>query len=415
MSPLALAALVLVAASAVLLYRAQEARLDALARHDTLSADGTRRLEQLSECVIASAQAGVVVVDSLGTIESVNAEGEQLFGARAAELVGRSIFTVPAMHGLPALVSRARRESPPAVRTAAQHELELLSRSGTALPLGVCVNALLTDDQQVSGWVLVCRDLTLTKARELDAEHSRKLTVLGTVASGVAHNFNNILTTVLGRVQLLIRFPQPPEKLGEILRIIEKSALDGAATVKRIQDYTKREQFTLDDLPVDVNEIVSDVVAFTRARWQEQAREKGLTYDVNVEPGTVRPVRGSSSELREVLINLMLNAIDAMPKGGKIRIATETGTRHVRIRFIDDGPGMEPAVKARIFDPFFTTKGRHGTGLGLFESANIVQRHRGRLTCDSEPGRGTTFTIELPSEEQGPAASAPPAPSAPPG
>jgi len=392
MSPIALAVLALVAASAVLLYRAHEAR-----NSELLPSGDPRQHAQLAECVLASVRAGVLVVDALGTVSSVNAEGAALLGVAAAELTGRSVFQVPALHAFPALVSRARSQSPPSVRSSEQLEVELLSRSGTALPLGVCVNAMLADDATVTGWVLVYRDLTLAKARELDAEHSRKLTVLGTVASGVAHNFNNILTTILGRVQLLLRFPQPMEKVHETLRIIEKSALDGAATVKRIQDFSKKQQPTLDDAPVDVNEIVSDVVAFTRARWQEQAREKGLTYEVRVEPGEVRPVLGSSSELREVLINLMLNAIDAMPKGGQIRIATEAGSRHVRIRFIDDGPGMPAEIKARIFDPFFTTKGRHGTGLGLFESANIVQRHRGRLLCDSELGRGTTFTIELPA------------------
>ena len=419
MSPVALAALALVLASLVLLYWTQEVRWHARlsARGADLGAASTTasRLARFTDCVLASVSSGVLVVDTLGRIQLMNAEAESILGCAAGTLVGRSLFDVPSLAALPGLVTQARAATP-AAGGGRQFEIGITNLEGQPLPLGVNVAALAAEDGAVQGYVLVCRNLTETKALIADLEHSRKLSVLGTVAGGVAHNFNNILTTVLGRVQLLIRFPMTMEKVQESLRVIEKSALDGAATVKRIQDYTKKEIAATCTDAVDVNEIVDDVVSFTRARWQEQAREKGLTYDVRVEPGRVTQVRGSSSELREVLINLMLNAIDAMPRGGSIMIRTElvgTGSsdRNVRIRFSDDGPGMQPDVRARIFDPFFTTKGRNGTGLGLFESANIVQRHRGRLLCESQPGMGTTFIIELPATSEM-TASAPPAPAA---
>lgn len=392
MSPVALAALLLVLAALCLLYWSQELRHQA-----RLAAQpDARRLMQYTECVLASVSSGVMVVDTLGRIASINGEAEQFLGCAPGALVGRSLFDIPALSGLPAVVTQARAQGP--ARSARQYEVAASTLAGQPLPLGVTVNALTAADGGVQAYVLVVKNLTESKALAADLEHTKKLTALGTVASGVAHNFNNILTTVLGRVQLLIRFPMTMEKVQDSLRVIEKSALDGAATVKRIQDYSKKEQGALEVSAVDVNEIVGDVVAFTRARWETQAKDKGLTYDVRVEPGAVAPIAGSSSELREVLINLMLNAIDAMPRGGTIVIRTDRLDRNVRILFIDDGPGMPPEVRARIFDPFFTTKGRAGTGLGLFESAQIVRRHSGRLSCDSEPGRGTTFVIELPAE-----------------
>jgi PAS domain S-box-containing protein len=410
MTALGAAIALLLAAAGGLLFWAQEERLVARLRARRNSDRRITDLLQYTECILASITSGVIVVDTLGRITLVNQEAEDILGGARGELLGRSVFDVPQLEALPGLICRVRASSPPDQRSSAQHEIGVTAPGGGKIPLGVSVNALLADDGAVMGYVLVCRNLTETKAMLADIEHARKLTALGTVASGVAHNFNNILTTILGRVQILIRFPMTMEKVTDGLRIIEKSALDGAATVRRIQDYSKKEAPLLELGEVDVNEIVEDVVAFTRTRWHEQAREKGLTYEVAVETRTVPIVRGSSSELREVLINLMLNAVDAMPQGGGIRIRTDCADRAVRIVFVDDGPGMPAEVRTRIFDPFFTTKGRSGTGLGLFESFNIIQRHQGRLTCESEPGRGTTFLIELPAAE-GRRGSVPPASS----
>jgi PAS domain S-box-containing protein len=396
-------ALVLVIVAAILVYWAQEERHRAQLQRLSGSApphDRLARLLSYAESMLASMSSGVLVVDTLGRVAFMNREAESILGVGEREMAGATVHAPGPLSGLAALINQARSECPPGTRSSRQYEIELPGVAGTVVPLGVSINTLMSGDGRVLGYVLVCRNLTETRALRAEMEHSRKLTALGTVASGVAHNFNNILTTILGRVQLMLRFPTPAERLLEGLRIIEKSAIDGTATVRRIQDFTRKAPAApTETADVDANEIVADVVSFTKSRWKEQASERGLAYEVTVEPFPVPPVHGSSSELREVLINLMLNAIDAMPRGGAIRIRTESEEGAVRIRISDSGPGIPPNVQPRIFDPFFTTKGREGSGLGLFESYNIVKRHGGRLLCETGPGKGTCFTIELPAAE----------------
>ncbi len=234
---------------------------------------------------------------------------------------------------------------------------------------------------------------------------SAKLNALGEMAGGVAHDFNNILAAILGRAQLLLQNTSDPATRAQLL-VIEQAALDGAQTVRRVQEFTRvraDERFET----IDVNQVLLGVIELTRPAWEAGAKRRGLTMNVHLDLHATLPTAGNASELREVFTNLVLNAVDAMPWGGDLWISTENGPSLVRISIRDTGVGMDAETRARVFDPFFTTKDTKGTGLGLSVAYGIVSRHHGRIEVDSELGKGTTFTLEFPVGEGSLATTAP--------
>ncbi len=221
-----------------------------------------------------------------------------------------------------------------------------------------------------------------------------KLSALGELASGVAHDFNNTLAGILGRAQLILR-TDDPEKIQRGLNIIIKTAEDGAKTVKRIQDFA-RQRRDHDFQPVSIDQILLDVSEITRPRWKDLAEASNVQISLDLQVRSKAKVMGDESELREVLVNMVFNAVDAMPRGGNLTLATEQVGDSVVISVGDNGTGMAPEVKSRIFDPFFTTKGKAGMGLGLAVSFGIIRRHEGSVEVESEVDVGTRFKIILP-------------------
>jgi len=223
---------------------------------------------------------------------------------------------------------------------------------------------------------------------------TERLRALGEMAGGVAHDFNNTLSVILGRVQLLLSATQDPE-IRRKLEVIAKAAVDGAQTVRRIQEFTRMRR-ARPFQAVDLNRVIEEVVEVTRARWKDEAQASGISYDVQVETTPVLPVIGDSSELREALTNIMFNALDAMPKGGRVNFKTGVEQERVFCVVADTGVGMTEDIRQRIFEPFFTTKGEKGTGLGLSVVYGIITRHGGAIEVRSQVGQGSAFTIRLP-------------------
>jgi len=224
-----------------------------------------------------------------------------------------------------------------------------------------------------------------------------KLSALGELASGVAHDFNNTLAGILGRAQLIQR-TNDPEKISRGLNIIIKTAEDGAKTVKRIQDFA-RQRRDHDFEPVSIDQILLDVSEITRPRWKDRAEAANVQISLDLQIRSKAKVMGDESELREVLVNMVFNAVDAMPEGGQLTLGAFDIDDSVVIMIADTGSGMPAEVKSRIFDPFFTTKGKAGMGLGLAVSFGIIRRHEGSVQVDSEVGVGTKFMISLPKAE----------------
>jgi signal transduction histidine kinase/CheY-like chemotaxis protein len=226
---------------------------------------------------------------------------------------------------------------------------------------------------------------------------TEKLRALGEMASGVAHDFNNLLASILGRAQLLLERAEDV-KVRQWLMVIERAALDGARTVRRLQDFTgiRRDQPAV---ALDLNEIIQEVLETTESTWRQESRRRGVEIDVRTDlaPGLPR-VAGDPAELREAFTNLVLNAVDAMPAGGLLVLhSAVTADGQVQVEVRDSGTGIPEPIREKIFDPFFTTKGPKGTGLGLSMAYGILQRHGGRITVDSEEGRGTVFRLLFPA------------------
>jgi len=240
------------------------------------------------------------------------------------------------------------------------------------------------------------RDVTEIKKMEQQLIRAEKLKLLGEVVSGVAHNFNNILGVILGRSQLLQRHLDKPDLLENGLNIIEKAAQDGAEITQRLQDSIRVRKSPSRLSMVDINEVIRDVIDFTKSKWEDEAQAKGITIDVKASLAQLPLLTGNASELREVFINLVLNSMDAMPKGGLIHINTGVAGGMVSVTFSDNGKGMSEEVRGQIFDPFFTTKAHKGTGLGMSLSYNMLAKHGGEINVESVEGEGSTFTILLP-------------------
>lgn len=224
------------------------------------------------------------------------------------------------------------------------------------------------------------------------ATHAEKMAALGELSFGVAHNVNNTLTGILGRAQLLLR-TKDAEKISSGIEMIVKSAEDGAQIIRRIQDFARRQPSRKFEV-VSVAGLMKDVCEMSRPRWE--SRVDGPQIRLALVADCTASVLGDAVELREVLVNIIYNAIDAMPSGGEIRMSSQETNRRVVLTIADNGTGMTPDVKSRLFDPFFTTKGKNGTGMGMAVSFGIIRRHNGSIDVESEPGRGATFRISLP-------------------
>jgi signal transduction histidine kinase/ActR/RegA family two-component response regulator len=221
-----------------------------------------------------------------------------------------------------------------------------------------------------------------------------KMSALGELASGVAHDFNNTLAGILGRAQLLLD-AKDPKKLESGLNIIIKTAKDGAKTVKRIQDFARQRRdhgFQL----VDVRQLLFDAGEITRPRWKNRAEAANIHISLEIRCPAALMIMGDESEMREVLVNLVFNAVDAMPHGGTLAMSAREENESIEISVSDTGIGMTEETRLRVFDPFFTTKDKLGMGLGLAVSYGIIRRHEGTVDVESQSGAGTTFRIRLP-------------------
>jgi PAS domain S-box-containing protein len=242
--------------------------------------------------------------------------------------------------------------------------------------------------------IVILKDVTDKKKMEEQLLQAEKLRAVGEMASGVAHDFNNALAAILGNTQLMLYSVQD-EEFKESLKTIEKVAKDSAQTVRRLQDFTRRKVHQ-ELYKLSVNSIVKDAIEIAKPRWRDETQSKGMSIEMVSDFEDIPPVAGSASELREVITNIVFNAIEAMPEGGRIEIRTFQRDERDYIQISDTGMGIKEEVRKKIFEPFFTTKPFSNTGLGLSMSYGIIKRMGGEIDVESKVGQGTTFTISLP-------------------
>jgi PAS domain S-box-containing protein len=236
-------------------------------------------------------------------------------------------------------------------------------------------------------------DLRLTQAAILQQE---RLKALGEMASGIAHDINNALSPVsLYTESLLEKESQLSEQGRGSLQVIQRAVHDVAATVARMREFYRHREPQLTLTPVDLSQLVPQVVELTRARWSDMPQQRGVVIDLRTELAADLPtLMGAENEIRDALTNLIFNAVDAMPEGGTLTVrARANQSGRVNVEISDTGLGMDEATRTRCLEPFFTTKGERGTGMGLAMVYGAMQRHSGDIEIESELGRGTTVRL----------------------
>jgi PAS domain S-box-containing protein len=381
------------------------------------------RVREAEEAALAAAQQwrttfdaigdAVCVLDAAGTVLRCNRAMSALLGLPFAGLVGRPYVQV-VQEGL------GLAEPPPLTLPRTARERETREVLLGARWFEVTAHPVVGAQGAVTGSVQVLADITQRKELEEQLRQGQKMEAVGRLAGGVAHDFNNLLTAILGNAALLLDRLPPQETEHELAATIERAAWRAAELTRQLLGFSRQTLLWLQ--PLNLNDPITEVVGILR-----RTIDPRIALDVRCAPD-LWLVQADPGQMSQVLMNLCLNARDAMPEGGRLTLATRNqavedgyARDHLEARpgpFVclsvtDTGHGIPPDLLPRIFEPFFTTKepGK-GTGLGLAMVFGIVKQHRGWVECHSEPGRGTRFDIYLPRLEQVPAAHSPtPAPA----
>ena len=310
-----------------------------------------REAKEFLEKMIESSQDGILITDELGTILSLNTAMEKMCGLTREEVIGE--HTSSFFGGDEALNESVMEKTAEMYEKGyAFYNSKMKRNDGTIIDVECSCSLIKGDNKNATGAVAIMRDVTERRNMENRLYQSEKLKSLGELAGGVAHDFNNVLAAILGRVQLLkMQFAPPPgirEKrksmldLIKSLDIIERASFDGAETVRRIQEFSRKRSDDKDFTRVDINELLENVLDFTSVRWKDEAESKGIQVTINKDFSALPPTLGSASELREVFTNLIHNALDAMMEGGSISIKTCTGKQpylHTARRYRHGYPG----------------------------------------------------------------------------
>jgi PAS domain S-box-containing protein len=391
------------------------AMAEAQMRRDQARAiDDLRRVEARFRGLFESKVIGIVVADKAGLISEANSYFLSMVGRSPADLPLDWVAMTPEE-----FMSRDR-EALKGLETggrAALWEKEFIGRDGSRVPI-MMGGARLPDDSLVCFIV----DLTQTKAVQASLERAKseletamdqlrqtqdaviaeeRLHALGQMAAGIAHDFNNSLSPIIGLSELILSRPnliQDHDKVLNYVRTIHQAGRDAALVVSRLRDYYSDAAGRGEIEIVDLKLVVNQTIELTQSRWRDQAMATNTKYNIvtNLDEAAVA---GHASELREMLVNLIFNALDAMPDGGELTLRVHRDANRpgfVDLEVKDTGVGMTPEVRKRCLEPFFTTKGASGTGLGLATSYGIVKRHHGEIQIESEPGHGTRMIVALP-------------------
>jgi signal transduction histidine kinase/CheY-like chemotaxis protein len=263
----------------------------------------------------------------------------------------------------------------------------------------------------------------LRRTQQMVVQQER-LRALGQMASGIAHDVNNALSPVVAYSEMLLKmFPDLPDSGRNYLKTIHTAGKDISRIVANMREFYRRRSDTEQLSKVNVNRVIEEVIELTRPRWRDVAQRNGVQIELKCELGADLPrLLSDASDLREALINLVFNAVDALPQGGIITLATSSAVcpastarpvreQQLQIEVRDNGLGMDEKTRLHCLEPFFSTKAKHGgTGLGLAMVYGMMQRHGGTIEIDSKPGRGTSVRLTFPvPEASAPAVPVPPA------
>ena len=373
---------------------------------------------QLQSVALSSAANGIIITDRSGRIVWVNTAFTQVSGYTLADVQGHS-----------PRILKSGKQSAEFYRdlwakiTAGQvwhGELTNQRKDGTLFTEDMTITPVRATGQAITHFVAIKQDITARKQMETDLRDRNRelgealaalretqqqviqqenLRSLGQMASGIAHDFNNALSPIIGFSELMLQAPAvlaDTAKVTKYLQVINSAGQDAANVVRRMREFGRQRPTDQDFQSIDLPKVIHQTILLTQPRWKDQAQAAGRSIRIDTDVPPVPPIVGVESELRELLTNLIFNAVDALADTGTITVSVAADGDAVRLSVRDTGGGMTEEVRRRCLEPFFTTKGKQGTGLGLSMVYGIVQRHNGTLDIASEVGRGTTVSIRLP-------------------
>ena len=370
-----------------------------------------RTAEQLGEyrsrlaSIVDSSEDAIIGKDRDGTIISWNKSAERIYGYRAEEVIGKPIAVLAPkdrLQEIPRILERIRRGE-----RIEHYETVRVTKDGRHLDVSISISPLHNATGQIVGASAIARDITAQKRTEHQLRQAQKMEAIGRLAGGVAHDFNNILGIITACTEFLRDRIAPSNGPEQYLDNIREAAERGTSLTRQLLAFSRRQ--AIQPRILDVNERLKEISRLLRPLMGD---------DVEVVIRTKSPlalVEADPNQLDQVVLNLAVNARDAMLHGGKFILETDTVElnesfarqhrpmtpgKYVMLAVSDNGSGMDEATVSRIFEPFFTTKeAGKGTGLGLATVYGIVKQSGGHIWVDSQPGRGTTFRIYLPSAD----------------
>ncbi len=348
-----------------------------------------KHAEEQFRLVVESSPSGLLMVDEQGTIRMVNQQIDELFGYERAELIGQSVeILVPQHMRSHHAGDRAEFIAHSESRAMGKgRDLYGVRKDGQEFPLEIGLNPIRTPD----GLRVLASVVDITERKHIQKQlwQAERLAELGTLASGMAHEIGTPMNVILGRAEYLLQ-RTADEGMKKGLTTIVTQIERITKVMNQLLAFARRR--ALERRPVDLGEIVDDALEM----FQERIAHNRITMDKAIE-ANIPSVHADRDQLVQVLINLVMNSLHAMPEGGRLRLSLAREGSHVCLGVSDTGHGMTEEVRSKVFDPFFTTKDfGKGTGLGLTVVKGIVEEHGGTIAVESVVDKGTTFWIRLP-------------------
>ncbi len=347
------------------------------------------RLKEFNENIVESINVGILAVDLSDRVESWNAQMEAMYALSRGEVLGQSLRAV-----FPAELCDALDNFTNEAGVHHLYKFRLTTRAGEQRTANVAVAPLLSRDFVSVGRIILVDDITERVSLEAQLAQADKLSSIGLLAAGVAHEINTPLAVISSYAQMLTKQLRGDARLGPVLEKITQQSFRAAEIANGLLNFSRTS--TTEMRATDLNQVIRDTLSLLEHQFK--------TAQIRVELSLARElpaIHGNSGKLQQVFLNLLLNAKEAMPEGGELRVTTMVNG-HVEAQVSDSGTGIAPEHMKRIYDPFFTTKtmprpgDRRGTGLGLSVSYGIIQEHAGKIHVESKVGAGTTFHLEFP-------------------
>jgi two-component system, NtrC family, sensor kinase len=347
------------------------------------------RLKEFNENIVESINVGILAVDLEERIESWNAQMEVLYALPRAEALGRSLNEV-----FPASFVEEFHRSKQDQGVHNLYKFRIETRAGEQRTANIAIAPLVSRDFATVGRIVLVDDITDRVELETQLTQAEKLSSIGLLAAGVAHEVNTPLAVISSYAQMLAKQVRGDERVGPLLDKITQQTFRASEIVNGLLNFSRTSGTAFNE--IDVNTVIQDTLNLL----EHQLKTSNVRLETALDP-SLPAILGNPGKLQQVFLNLFLNAKDAMAGGGTLRVATEVNG-HVGVSISDTGSGISPEHVKRIYDPFFTTKSapregqRRGTGLGLAVTYGIIQEHAGKIEVESQAGAGTTFYLEFP-------------------